>query len=348
MKESPTLVIYGAGAIGSCIAGWLAPYCPQIYLLARGSRAEFLERENLQIFQNIPTNKETISIKVIRSLAECPEADIIVVTVKNYDLDTVAKDIQHYYHNRPIVVGLQNGLENQQILPKYFTKVVFGILWFGAWLENSGEVGYKHKGPISLGIIASTPELKNSLDLILKIFQLGFTTEIAFPFQDAVRSKMILNLTNSLMTLIGHGYRPITDIDKLRRITTGLLNEGIHLIQAARFTEYVRGSNPSWKLLQISEKLPGFISNAIFKGDLKNLALNSMAQDLLLHHKSTTELESLNGYFIQLADQYQQTVPYNRVIYSLCKEEFSKIPFQPMTETEIWHHIQSYQSKNMR
>ena len=39
---------------------------------------------------------------------------------------------------------------------------------------------------------------------------------------------------------------------------------------------------------------------------------NSMVQDMIIRQKNQSELESLNGYFVKLADSLGIDIPYNK------------------------------------
>jgi len=78
-----------------------------------------------------------------------------------------------------------------------------------------------------------------------------------------------------------------------------------------------------------------------FKEGMKFYWLNSMTQDMLLRQKSMSELETINGYLISLADQLGLSVPYNRTIYKLCKENFSKTPYRPLNVETVCREIKN-------
>jgi ketopantoate reductase len=52
-----------------------------------------------------------------------------------------------------------------------------------------------------------------------------------------------------------------------------------------------------------------------------------------------SELDTLNGHFIKLADQHRLKVPYNRAVYSLCKEHFGK-GLPPLDIEAVWNAVQ--------
>ena len=65
-----------------------------------------------------------------------------------------------------------------------------------------------------------------------------------------------------------------------------------------------------------------------------------MTQDKVIRQKEQSELESLNGYLLSLAHQYNIKVPFNEVIYRLCKATFSRRPYKPLHVDQVWHEIE--------
>ena len=122
MKEKPNVLIVGAGAIGLSIAGWIFPNNENLTLLGRGESIAALRRYGLRLYKiGQEATTAPMPIKVIESLDQIPPPDIIIITVKNYDLDGIAQTLRQQLGNfQPIVASLQNGLENQQILPSIF------------------------------------------------------------------------------------------------------------------------------------------------------------------------------------------------------------------------------------
>jgi ketopantoate reductase len=55
--------------------------------------------------------------------------------VKNYDLGEAAEQIQHQCGDKPLIVSMANGAINQEILPKFFSKVIYGVVLHNAWRD---------------------------------------------------------------------------------------------------------------------------------------------------------------------------------------------------------------------
>ena len=331
------IVIYGAGAIGATVGGWLYPHHPSVTLLARGEHAERMKADGLVIrMKGDRTEPLPIRAPVITGIYEEPLADLVIIAVKNYGLEAACQEISGVLGSDVTVLGLQNGVENQEILPRYFERVVYGVVWYNAWLESPGVVGANRKGPIVLGVTTDDSEEIALRDETAALLSRGMDIETTDRLVDAVHSKVILNLTNAVLTLVGHGFRTIESVRALKHIMVGALLEGIEIMERAGYAEYRFPKSPGWGLIRLSSRLPEFISDIIFKNDIKTVDLNSMGQDVLQIGRSDTELESLTGYIISLADQYGMAAPINRTIYELCKREFDKPVFTPLSETAVW------------
>ena len=335
-EEKLTIVVYGAGAIGSTLAGWLFPHINNLYLLARGDNAKFMKKKGLILYHGENDNPEPIPIKIIEDLGELSNIDIVLIAVKNYDLEQVSKDIVEKVGDKAIIVGLQNGMENQSILPKYFSKIVYCVIMFSAWKDGPGVFGYREKGQLVIG----TPNNENLelLEKISLILKNAISTKISKKFNDAVHSKMIINLLNSVYTLIDFNLEDPNKIPKLRDIFYSTMCEGIDIVSAAGFKEH-RMYGPSWKGIQLALQIPLEKSLENFKDMLKYGQSNSMMQDIITHQRNKSELESLTGYFIQLANKYHLKAPYNGAIYDLAKVQFSKVPFEQLDVDIVWDEI---------
>ena len=145
---------------------------------------------------------------------------------------------------------------------------------------------------------------------------------------------MVINPTNSFTTL-GMGYREITNLPAFKEILTNSMYEGVKILKKKGVKEFKAHTMPGWLKIIAGAKLPNFITNGMFKKNLAKMVLSSMAQDIIQRKSSESELESLIGDFVRMADSCNMDIPYNRTVYKLCKERFAQDPFVPMTEEEV-------------
>jgi len=343
-KQNPKIVFLGAGAIGGGVAGWIAPHYENMYVMDRGPVSAALKKSGITTYLgNEPGKKETAKVKVIDDLSEQKDADVLVITVKNYDLEAAVKMAREKMGDNPVVVSMANGALNQKLVPASFSKVIFSVISYNAWMDEPVVVGYQKKGPLVFG----TPDnrLQDEMKTVSDIFNRGVETVITDHLQDAVHSKIVINLTNSLTTLIGFSFREITNFPVFQRLLTSLVWEGVEIVKANGYKECKLGGMPGWTLLMLAAKMPGFLMRPIFRGNVKKMVLSSMAQDVIQRKSKKNELDTINGYIIELADKAGLKAPFNRTLYELCKREFARPDFvtpelKPMTVEAIWAEVQ--------
>jgi 2-dehydropantoate 2-reductase len=342
MTNHASVLVFGAGAVGCTVGGWVAPHHSSLTFFDRGPVAEALRKKGLTLYRQYQRDQaETIKVAVSDNLDDVPTPDVILLAVKTYSLDSVASLLRSKFGDRPTIVAFQNGVENQTILPKYFSRVVYGIVSYNAWIDEPGVVGYQKRGPLVVGTILNLhrAEVAN----VAEILGSGVETIVTDHLQDAAHSKMIINLTNSFTTLIGHGFRELSDRKLFQKILSNLTYEGVRIARAAGYHECQVGGMPSWALITAAARLPGFVTKRPFEANVKKMVISSMAQDILQRGGSDSELESLNGYFVTMAARQGLRVPYNRAIYDLCRESF-RPGFQPLDVRDVWERVRQYQS----
>jgi 2-dehydropantoate 2-reductase len=327
----------GAGAIGLSIAGWIFPYNEKTSLLARGESFASIRREGLRLYRiGQEATTAPTPVKVIESLDEIPSPDIIIITVKNYDLDGTARNLRQQLGNsEPIVASLQNGVENQRILPKYFSRMIYGVVCYNAWRNGAGKASYVKPGYLIIG----TPnnDLQLELKIVKNVLYPGLECLITNRLQDAVHCKLAINLINALMALVGFQKRSVESEKILVHMTTRLLGEGIQVLQAAGFKEHQLGHMPSWNDIQTAVNMPESPANPLHDFIVNRVGPTSMTQDVF-SGKPTTELESLSGYMLELACKVGVPMPINQAIYEIAKEQF-RPDFRPIPEIDLWEMI---------
>ncbi len=336
MEKKPNVVVVGAGSIGLSLAGWISSQNDNLYLLARGPSVPEIKAHGIRLRQTCQEKPISIPVKVIESLEETGTPDFIFITVKNYDLDQVAQTLRHQLgDSQPIIASLENGVENQRILPKYFSKPTFGIVCYNAWREGPGQVAYVKRGYVIIG--AANRQLQPEMQKVSDILNPGLRCVVTDRFQDAVHCKLGINLINALMALVGFRKRDIESEKILVHLTTRLLEEGVNVLQAAGFKEHYIGSLPSWNEIRAAVDIPESPANPLYDFIINRCGPTSMTQDVF-SGKTNTELESLNGYMLGLAHKAGVPMPISQSIYEIAKENFGA-GFKPIKEIDLWEMI---------
>ena len=198
-------LIFGAGAIGATVAAWLAE--PQleneieVSVFDRQDTIDTINKNGIEVYLGEePTKRYLSRVKAYSNLDDVPKPDVIIICVKNYSLGGVSSILVEKFGDTTPVIGLQNGVENQQILPKFFKKVIYGVVCYNAWVDESAVIGYQKKGPIALGHHGGVTE--QEIQSIANTMNKAVDTQVYPKLNDAAHSKIIINLTNSLTTLV--------------------------------------------------------------------------------------------------------------------------------------------------
>jgi len=88
--------IYGAGAVGGLIAGWLARSGETVSVVARGAQLEAIRAKGLRIRDRESGRVESFPVKAESDPAALGPQDYVVVAVKGQSLTEVALQINNY------------------------------------------------------------------------------------------------------------------------------------------------------------------------------------------------------------------------------------------------------------
>ena len=331
----PAVVVFGTGAIGATVGGWLVEAGVPVTFVARPETAERLNQEGLRLYAHgHKSEPRTIRVTAVSDLAEIRQADWLVLAVKNYDLDAAARDIRARLRGDPSVVALQNGIENQEILPKHFARVVYGVIRYNAWRDAANEFGYERQGPIFLGV--TDPSLAGERDRAVQLFSAACECRAEARIADAAQCKMVLNLTNSIFALVGLGIREIEDYQAFSRSVSHVMYEGMQILRKSGVHEVPMGEGATWRTMALARFMPAFVTARILRRGLRDMHITSMGQDVYLANRGATELESLNGHFLRLAETVGFDARYNRALYRITKEWLAQPVIRPMHERELW------------
>ncbi|MFX1515746.1 MAG: ketopantoate reductase family protein [Promethearchaeota archaeon] len=347
------IVFFGVGAVGASAGAWVAEKYDETYFYARGKTKEALINGITHYFSDgadEELKKNTIttlqSVQILDSLEDLTENDVIALSVKNYSLEEAAAQIKNQCGDRPIILSMANGRENQDILPQYFSKVFYSVVLWNAWRdikflekENKLIVGAQKKGPLLIGALDNS--LQDEMNAVKEAFNPYLETIIVEEIQDAIHCKIALNVVNAITTLIGHGIRPVVDFTPFQTLVTNTIWEAVQILKAAGFKEYPLPDMTPWAAIEMLHQLPISTTQEQFKEAMAKMQISSMTQDIIQRNLGLSELESLNGYMVELADKHQISAPFNRAIYSLAKEKFQR-DFHPMDANDVLTAVQKF------
>jgi len=345
MREFENITIFGAGAMGQTLAAWLTHAGRKVSLVARGENARLLEKTRVRILGNDKVVLSGTKVNVIERVDEATNTDLLIITVKNFDLDECCQQLVEHIDPETLVLGLQNGIANQTILPKFFSNVIYAISNYNAWQEpiskdlsgSSLDWRVNVNGPIILG----TPDhhLRTVAKRLSKLFSTFISCQYSARFLDDAYIKMVSNLVNSVTTIIGNSHNEYSSRIPLQIIVTEITYEGILVLEAAGIKPTSNGPLPPWWVVKLGRFLPGIITRPIFVRKMAMVGSTSMASDILLKNTGKSELKFINGALLELAQKHSVNTPYNQKLYELCQDRFDNQPFQTLAASDLLRYL---------
>jgi 2-dehydropantoate 2-reductase len=313
----PHIVIAGAGSIGCFVGGLLIRGAHRVTLLMRERMADEILRQGLTITDFNELDEElSPDVFGIATTPECLKtADIILVTVKSSATEKMAQEIRAHAPKDAVVVSLQNGVGNAEILQNNLPDhdVRAGMVPFNVVSKGGGCF---HRGTSGDIIIAKG---KNHIARMLSVPDLHFQDRADMaPVQ---WGKLLINLNNALNALSGLTLREQLNSMPWRRLMSDQMAEAVRVLEKAG----IPAETPMSRRIPIRFvpkilRLPSPVFKRVARTMLTidPLARSSMWEDL--EKGRLTEIEELQGLIVTLAQEKGDKAPINMRVASLIRD----------------------------
>lgn len=298
------IVIVGAGSIGLLLGSYLAEMGHDLYMLTRREeQARALHFEG--ITRIMPDNeKVVVSVKATTDAQYLPKDALWIFAVKYHQLEDTKKIIIHTTSDTPLLF-VQNGLGHLQWMEHLENKRLYiGTIEHGAMKQNDTTVLHKGIGNLNLASINKLEErYMNFLSNSNENFPITWGKDA---FYLALR-KTILNAC-------------INPLTALLQVKNG---------------ELVKNENTAKLLRNIYEEIMDVFPEMKPTLTLENVRklcvetgenYSSMLQDI--KHGRKSEIETIAGALLHIAEERQKKIPTLNTIYTLiCAIEESGVRF---------------------
>ncbi|MFH1651427.1 MAG: 2-dehydropantoate 2-reductase [Chloroflexota bacterium] len=132
-------IIYGAGAIGGILGGYLALSGKDVVMVARPGHVEAIRKNGLKLMT--PNGTHELKVNAVTSPREISfkPGDVVLLTVKSQDTGAALRDLKAVVEEIPVFC-FQNGIRNEETTSRYF-KQVYGVrVGIGGVFVTNGEV----------------------------------------------------------------------------------------------------------------------------------------------------------------------------------------------------------------
>jgi len=146
------ILVHGAGAVGGYFGALLARGGHEVWFVARGDNLAALRTRGL----TVRLGSETLQLAAVQAVAEpaaAPPPELVLVCVKSYDTAAAARALRPVVGHDTIVLSLQNGVENEDILARALDlpPLMIALTRIGVELAAPATVAYSGRGTIVFG-----------------------------------------------------------------------------------------------------------------------------------------------------------------------------------------------------
>lgn len=288
------IVVFGAGSLGSLVGGLLAQG-HDVTLVARAAHADAIREHGLELTGEFDAVVHPEATTDGTHLA----ADLAVVTVKSFDTEAAARTLSTGTFDA--VCSLQNGMGNEDTLATHLdAPILAGTATYGAVLREPGVVDCTGLGELVLG--PRDGGTSPVADRVGEAFDAaGLETVLADDMPRRLWEKLAVNAGINAVTALTRTdngavlERPATDV---ARTAT---REAARTARA----DDVRLSNRE-ALAAMESVAERTAANA-----------SSMRQDVRAGRR--TEIDAINGFVVDRADDAGLEVPTNRLLTALVR-----------------------------
>ena len=309
------ILVFGAGAIGSVLGGFLSLAGSDVTLLGRTWHLGVIRRQGLRI-TGLWGEHHVTHLAIATSAEEVirpKEFDWVFVCVKAYQTAEAAKTLTEFLGPQTLVCAFQNGLGNyealiQQVPP---SRVALGRVIFGAELEAGCVRVTVCADEVLVGAPDDRFPREQAVQLAAVLQESGIPSRVTATILVALWAKVLYNCAlNGLSTLLEVPYGKLLEHPPAKHLMGEIIEETYRVAAAHRILLEPSSTEAYCELL-FTRLIPDTAAHRA-----------SMLQDL--RRGKPTEIEALNGAVVRLGQQKGIPTPMNALVSRLvhAKEQF--------------------------
>jgi 2-dehydropantoate 2-reductase len=183
--NSKKITLIGLGGVGGYFGFKIAEHIKndpnyEITFVARNETYEIVKKNGLTLLSSEHNQSVVKPNKIIKTFDEIEKSDLILICVKEYDLEKVCESIQHKITENTVVIALMNGADIYERVRKIIKNgtLLPSCVYVASHIKEKGIV--EHKGNTGKIIIGKDPENQDTAtEWIIDLFK-NSGTDITF------------------------------------------------------------------------------------------------------------------------------------------------------------------------
>ncbi|RXJ91230.1 ketopantoate reductase [Arcobacter sp. CECT 8983] len=309
------IVVIGAGGIGAFYGMILHNIGCDVKFVARGKNLEYLKNNEIKLIHPdyiIEDKIKTLSIEEL--LKENPESiDVIFIATKSMSTETISTSLGFWVKKAkkiPYYISLQNGVENEDIMTKYYPKeyIIGGLTRLIAahtislgLIDSTGEV------QTLIGAVYPNEDNQKFLDKLKALLDKTPTkTILCEDIKKELWNKLIINNgVNAICALLQEYSGVLIRDEKVSKIIHALMSEAALASNAVGVNLTQKDANKMFELMTNFESIKP-----------------SMWVDT--EHNRDLELDEICGVVIKNCEKQGLDAPYTRSVSTILEILYNK------------------------
>ncbi|MBR6163589.1 2-dehydropantoate 2-reductase [bacterium] len=298
------LAVIGTGGVGGYFGAKLLKAGFDVVFVATKKSAEIISKNGLKI-SSPSGDMEFKEVKVTSDYSFIKDCDVIFLCTKSQNTKEVGEGIKPYMKQGAIIVSLQNGIENEEILSEILgaERVIPAQIYISVASYSAGMIEHGGSGEIVIGELdnQTTDRLRELQNLLMSA---DIPTKITNDYRKILWLKLLVNsVYNGFSAILGDDFKKIPFSVAGKTAFYEMLKEGQRVANAD-------GVN-------IEEKHLQKITEMTEEGNVFFNYPSSTLQDVKKH--KPLEIDYIQGAIIRKGKKYNIETPMNELIWSLLK-----------------------------
>jgi len=292
------IVVIGAGGVGGYFGGKLAKAGFDVTFLARGKHLQAIKETGLQVKSVL--GDFIVHTKATDNINEIKNPDLVILGVKSWQVLEVAQELKSVITPRTMVLPLQNGADNADILLSVLPKenVLAGLSKIVSKVESPGVINHFAFEPEIIFAEYNSEDTVRIKEVKAVFEKAGFKNTLSKDIQlDIWRKFLFITMVSGIGAITRVIYKYLQQSDEIKAI---IWKTGEEVVAVAN------AKGIQLKKQDIEVSMQAFINSA------PNTTA-SMQRDMM--EGKPSELENFNGYIVNQGKLLGIETPTNAFIY---------------------------------
>ncbi|HSN03346.1 MAG TPA: 2-dehydropantoate 2-reductase [Nitrospira sp.] len=294
------ILMVGAGSVGGFFGAHLAKNNPNVSFLLRPKTLAAVKQNGLTI--RSASGTFTVHPPAASDPRELPKPDLIILSVKAYDLDEVMAQLDPVLTDRTVILTLQNGVDTEDRLIARLQRdcVVGGVAFIYSKIAAPGVIDHYKKGAVAIGELMGHKSPR--LLAIAEIFkQAGIPCQLTDDVRKSKWEKMCWNCVfNPLTVIVDDKVAKTLEHPEMLRVIHQIVQE---VAAVAASVKVPLSPDMAEKVVRWTQEIRDIHT--------------SMYDDWKAGRP--TEIDYLNGYIVRLGRELGVPTPVNEALTAMIK-----------------------------